>query len=124
MHIAKAGATINLTNLVQTYNGSPRAISYTTIPAALNVSITYNGDATAPTNAGSYAVIANINDVNYSGSSAGNLSIDKANQVITFAALNGKTLGDSPFAITATASSGLPVNFSVASVLPPSAGTR
>ena len=39
----------------------------------------------------------------------------KANQAINFGALGPKTLGDSPFAVSATASSGLPVTFSVAS---------
>ncbi len=39
----------------------------------------------------------------------------KLPQTISFAALAGKTFGDAPFALTATASSGLPVSFSVKS---------
>jgi PKD repeat protein len=34
-------------------------------------------------------------------------------QTITFAAISGKTFGDAPFALSATASSGLPVSFSI-----------
>jgi len=39
-------------------------------------------------------------------------TVAKASQTITFAALSGKTYGASPFAVSATASSGLPVAFS------------
>jgi hypothetical protein len=37
--------------------------------------------------------------------------ISKASQTITFGALGGKTYGDPPFTVSATASSGLPVSF-------------
>ena len=39
----------------------------------------------------------------------------KLNQTITFGPLPNKTVGDAPFAVSATASSGLPVSFSVVS---------
>ena len=38
-------------------------------------------------------------------------AIDRANQTITFAVLSSRTYGDAPFALTATASSGLPVSY-------------
>src|SRR5205809_1088066 len=41
--------------------------------------------------------------------------VDKANQTITFGTLADKTIGDAPFAVSATASSGLAVTFSVVS---------
>jgi rhamnogalacturonan endolyase len=44
----------------------------------LQVSFTYAGNATAPTNAGSYAVLASIADPNYAGSASGTLVIAKA----------------------------------------------
>ena len=44
---------------------------------------------------------------------AGALTISTADQTITFDALSGKTYGDASFALTGTASSGLPVAFSV-----------
>lgn len=39
------------------------------------------------------------------------LNVQKADQTITFGALEDKTLGDAPFVITATSSVGLPVSF-------------
>ena len=42
-------------------------------------------------------------------------NVSRANQVITFAPLPNKSAGDPPFALTATASSGLPVYFNVLS---------
>lgn len=42
-------------------------------------------------------------------------SVEKADQTISFGALAGKTFGDSDFAVSATATSGLPVSFSIAS---------
>ena len=71
--------------------------------------------ATAPTAAGSYAVTATITAANYSGTTTQTLVVAKASQTITIAplptsvALN--TLTD--VNIAATASSGLPVAFSL-----------
>jgi hypothetical protein len=42
-------------------------------------------------------------------------TVARGNQFITFAALTNKTYGDAAFALSATASSGLPVNFSIVS---------
>jgi len=42
-------------------------------------------------------------------------SVAPASQTITFGALANKTFGDAPFALTASASSGLPVTFSIVS---------
>src|SRR5207247_11310897 len=41
--------------------------------------------------------------------------VNKADQFITFGAPAGKTYGDADFSVSATASSGLPVSFSIAS---------
>ena len=65
MVIAQASASITLGSLSQTYGGSAKAATATTTPTGLTVSFTYNGSATAPTNAGSYTVIGTINDANY-----------------------------------------------------------
>jgi hypothetical protein len=43
------------------------------------------------------------------------INVLKADQTITFGALSGKTYGDPPFTVSATASSGLPVSFSILS---------
>jgi len=83
--VNKAAATVALSNLSQTYDGSARAVTATTTPAGLTVSVTYNGSSTAPTAAGTYAVVATINDANYSGSATGSLVIYKATPTITWA---------------------------------------
>jgi hypothetical protein len=77
--IGKAPATVTLGTLSFTYDGSAKATTATTSPAGLSVDITYDGSPTAPTNAGSYAVSATINNANYEGSATGTLTIDKAN---------------------------------------------
>ena len=85
--IAKAGATVLLGNLSQTYDGNPKTASATTTPAGLAVALTYNGSATPPTNVGSYAVAAVVTDANYSGSTNGTLSISPASATIALAGL-------------------------------------
>ena len=52
-----------------------QGITATTTPAGLTTGITYNGSATAPTAAGSYPVVATINDNNYQGSATGTLIV-------------------------------------------------
>ena len=55
--VAKALATVTLTNLAQTYDGTAKPVSGVTSPTSLAVSLTYNGSANAPTSAGSYTVV-------------------------------------------------------------------
>src|SRR5213078_3108005 len=63
--IALANATLSLSNLNQTYDGSPKPATLTTNPAGLSgVTVTYDGSTTAPTNAGSYAVVASLSNPN------------------------------------------------------------
>ncbi|OGV67019.1 MAG: hypothetical protein A3K19_29635 [Lentisphaerae bacterium RIFOXYB12_FULL_65_16] len=190
--VAKAPATVTLSGLSHTYDGTSKTATVTTIPSGLAVTVTYAGSGTAPTQAGDYAVVATVNDANYQGLANGTLTIAKApltaraddkarpygqanppltitytgfvngddagdldapptisttavidspvgdyaitlaggndnnysfilvdgtlsvgktSQTITFDPLPGKTYGDPPFTISATASSGLPVTF-------------
>ncbi len=114
-------AQVTLSNLAQTYSGIPIVATAVTVPAGLNVNITYAGSATPPTNAGSYAVVATIVDPIETGSASGTLIVSKANQILTFGTLPAKTYGDALFTVTATISSGLPIKWdssdpSVASV--------
>src|SRR5205823_5246342 len=81
----KAAATISLSNLDQTFDGTPKAATVTTSPTGLAVSLTYNGSATAPTNAGGYTVVATADNNNYQGSATGTLTIQKATPTITWA---------------------------------------
>ena len=112
--IAKASATITLGSLAQTYTGSPLSATATTSPASLAVSFTYNGSSTPPSTAGSYTVVATINDQNYAGSASGALVIAKAGQSISFTPLASPVSYISPIALSATGgASGNPVVFSV-----------
>lgn len=104
-------ATVTLGNLSQTYDGSPRAISVTTTPANLAVSITYDGASAAPINVGSYIALATVTSFGYTGSATGTLYVAKANQSISFAALATLSMGDPEFTLNATASSGLSVEY-------------
>jgi uncharacterized repeat protein (TIGR01451 family) len=82
--IGQASATLALSDLSQTFDNTPKHATVTVDPAGVAYSVTYDGSATEPTNAGSYAVVAHITDPNYSGSDAtGTLEIAKASQAIT-----------------------------------------
>ena len=66
----KSPATVTLTNLAQTYDGAAKPVSVVTSPTNLAVSVTYNSLANAPTNAGSYTVVATVTDPNCQGSNS------------------------------------------------------
>jgi kumamolisin len=107
----KLPATVTLGNLAATYNGSPQAVTTTTNPTGLNVIVTYNGSATVPTNAGSYSVVATINDPTYSGSATGTLVISKATATVTLGNLNYNYTGVAQPATATTTPSGLTITF-------------
>jgi hypothetical protein len=65
--VVKATGTVNLGDLVQTYDGTAKSVHFTTTPLGLTVDVTYNGSASSPTNPGNYTVVGTINDLNYSG---------------------------------------------------------
>ena len=110
----KAGAqsaTVTLTNLTSSYDGTPKPVSITTDPAGLNVSVTYNGDSTVPVHAGSYSIVATITDPNYNGSAMATETISAASQTISFAAIPAHTVGEAPFVLNASVNSGLPLDY-------------
>lgn len=80
-------ATVTLSNLAQTYDGTPRAVTVTTDPAALATSVLYDGSATPPVNAGSYAVAAQVTASGYTGSANGTLVVAKAAATVTLSGL-------------------------------------
>ena len=73
--VAKATAGVTLGSLSQTFDGTPKSATATTVPAGLTVDFTYDGSPTAPSAEGSYAVTGTVNDAIYSGSAAGTLVI-------------------------------------------------
>lgn len=118
--ITPAGVQVALGNLSHVYDGSPKSASVTAAPS-VPVSVSYGGGI-APTNAGSYSVSATVIDSNYTGAAHGTLVIAKAAQTVNFAAPGSATVGV-PLTLSATASSGLPVTFSVVSGSASLAGT-
>jgi len=72
--INKAATTVTLSNMTQTYTGSPLTPTATTTPPGL--AIVWTG--TPQTNAGDYPVTATVNDPNYEGSASGTFKINKA----------------------------------------------
>ncbi len=96
-----------------------------TVSAGTNVTYTWAfGDGTMGSGAvvthtypaaGMYSAVVTATNSVSQLTAATPVSITKANQTITFSPLPDKTLGDPPFTITATASSGLAVTFTTAS---------
>lgn len=82
--------TLAVLDTAVTYNGSPQAVTATA--TGINnetlgpVTVTYNGSATAPTNAGTYAVVASYagNGTYTAATASATLTIDRATPVITW----------------------------------------
>ncbi len=109
--ITKATATVTLGSLTTTYNGAPQSATATTTPPGLDVNFTYNGKATAPTNAGSYTVVGTVSDPNYTGSATGTLVIAPTTATITLGNLAATYTGGVVSATATTTPPGQPVNF-------------
>lgn len=111
--VAKAAATISLSNLTQVYNGTPRPVGVVTVPAGLAYSVTYNEFPSAPYNPGSYPVAVTINETNYAGSNSGTLVVSQASQTIWFLPL-ADTITTATVNLSATGGgSANPVTFAV-----------
>ena len=107
--ISKGTATVVLGSLATTYDGNPHAATAMTTPSGLDVTFTYNKSATAPTNAGSYAVAGTVSDTNYVGSETGTLVIAKASATVTLGDLAQAYTGKALAATAVTDPVGLPV---------------
>ena len=104
--IQKAPATVALSSLNHTYDGSPKSATATTAPAGLTVNFTYDGSPTPPKDAGSYVVVGTIDAPNHTGSATGTLVINKGNQAaLTLTATSPQTMGTSQ-TLSATGGSG------------------
>jgi hypothetical protein len=74
---------ITLSGLNTTYDGSRQGVTVSTVPPNINVDVTYDGSATKPRDAGSYPVVATVNQTGYTGSKNDTLSIGKATVTAT-----------------------------------------
>jgi hypothetical protein len=97
LNVSIANADIVLSNLADIYDGIAKSATMTTTPSGLNVTISYsrNGAPVTPVNAGSYAVLATINDSNYQGTATGTFVINKAMPVISWSNPSDITFGTS-----------------------------
>src|SRR5690606_39073352 len=73
----------------QPYDGVPKSVTVTTIPADLPVTITYAGADVAPTLPGTYEVEATVESGNYTGAAIGSLRISVTALVRRGLTLNG-----------------------------------
>jgi hypothetical protein len=105
--IQKASATVGLTNLAPTYNGSPLSPTVNTTPAGLNVVFT----GAPQTNAGSYPVTGTINSINYQGSASATFVIKKATAVVALSNLTRTYNGSALLPTATTTPAGLNVVF-------------
>lgn len=72
-----AAVTVALSNLEQIYDSAAKPATVVTTPAGLTVDVRYDGSTAAPTDAGTYAVVATITEPGYEGSASGTLVIGK-----------------------------------------------
>lgn len=120
---AKCAATVTLDHLTKTFYGTPfnalDCVIATTTPAGLAVVITYNGSTNLPAAVGSYTVVATIVDANYAGSATGTFVVSadaRVAQTVSFGApLPNRVIGDAPFTLNPTSSSGKPADLAVLS---------
>ncbi len=102
LQVVPAAATVELAALWQFYDGLPRPVAVTTLPADLPVQLTYNTSPAVPVYPGDYAVTAQVTDANYTGSAAGLLQIRAAVHSNQAPTLNGTIEGS--IQVNATAS--------------------
>jgi hypothetical protein len=118
--IGKGAVTLSVTNSPVTYTGSAQAALVTgSVPGSAS-NVEYNGSATVPSAAGTYAITASFTPTDtadyasLTGASAGNFVIGVATPTITFTVPN-HTYGDPPFTVTATSNSTGAITYSVVS---------
>jgi hypothetical protein len=109
---ATASIVLDASTLNATYDGNPHAVTATTTPSGLAYAVTYNGSATVPTNAGSYYVVATINDPSYSGSTSGTLIIAPKPETLTLSNLS-QVYDGNPKPVTVTVSPDASVAYTV-----------
>ena len=108
--------TVTLSNLSQSWTGSPLAPTVTTNPPGLTVDLSYNsGAVTTPTEIGSYTVIGTINQANYTGASSSTpFTITKATATVQFSGITKAYDGTALVPTVITTPAGLPVIVSYA----------
>ena len=107
--ILPAPAVVTLVGLAQTYSGGPRPVAVVTEPADLEVTLTYDGAAAPPVDAGSYAVEAVVVDRNHEGSTTGTLVVARRSATIRLLDLEQQADGTNKVPRVETEPTGLAV---------------
>jgi len=97
--LPKDPASVSLSNLAQTYDGGPHAVTVTTAPPGLPVDVLYDGSTTPPTNAGTYHVDAAVDHPDWAGSAQGTLVVERAPAAVVLGGLSAAYTG-APRAVT------------------------
>jgi hypothetical protein len=116
--VNKATASVTPNAASKTYNTSDPALSGTLsgFRPADNVTATYSRTAGETVAGSPYTISATLSPAGVLGNynvtyNTANFTINKADQTITFGPLGNSVVGDPPFTLGATASSGLPVSY-------------
>jgi hypothetical protein len=117
--------TVSLDNLYQKYDGSPKAVSVTTLPTGASYSITYNGSSTAPVYPGIYWVAAAAAQGGNTVTTAATLTIGKGTATVNLGNWSFTYDGSSKVATASTIPSGLTVSttYNCSFTAPINAGT-
>jgi hypothetical protein len=106
--VERAPVQVQLGGLTgQTYDGSARSATVSTLPGGVAVAVTYDGSAAPPVNAGRYAVAADVTDPNHQGSARGTLVVAKARATLSLDQLEHVYDGSPKTARATTSPSGL-----------------
>jgi hypothetical protein len=97
--VAKAAATVSIAGTEQTYDGTGKSVTITTEPAGLTATVTYDGLATLPVDAGSYDVQVDVSSADYAGTATGTLTIAPADVQIVLSKLAAKYNGSAKSAV-------------------------
>jgi alpha-tubulin suppressor-like RCC1 family protein len=108
-------SAIELSGLAAVYDGSPKPVTASSTPGGIPIQVTYDGASAPPSAVGRYTVLAEITDPLYQGSLIGILAIAPGGQTITFEPPASLPFTLAPVALSATATSGLPVSYTVLS---------
>ncbi|MCX6953369.1 MAG: YDG domain-containing protein, partial [Verrucomicrobia bacterium] len=107
--------SVAITGLSQTYDGTPKSVTVTPSSPVTTTVVYSTPGGNAPTNAGSYQVTVSFFNGVANASSTATLVIAKAPQTVAFSLTGSDFSVGSTLGLVATASSGLPVTFSVVS---------
>jgi hypothetical protein len=103
--IRKGIGTFTVSSTSQAYTGAPRAVTVTTSPVGLEYTVTYNGGAAPPVNAGAYPFTVTLTDANVTAVApqSGTLTITKATASVTIDNLSQGDTGQAhPVTVTTT----------------------